>query len=461
MEGFGQRAVDYFSRQSHSPYEHAETLEDVGVGLNMMRTLFRVGRFQEAADVYRGDLARALLFNLEAHSTTLALLRPFFPHGWGNAHSVRPSTACYLINAAGIAFDNIGDHVEALDAYAASLSIAIADGSKATLFADVCNVASALIGQDRIAEAERCGLLALELASFRNEEAIFKGRLFCFDILAVTGRVFEAEALWNLIDPMGRDWLRATYRPGDAEWHYARFRYYQGSLSDPDIVRARTLAQPGRNRRVTRWLHALRGAWRLDHGHWDDAAASLQEAIRMAHEVNQSDEQAAAQLALANLRLGRLPGAREMAEQLSTARRPSHVDLAALWLAIGDREQAKTYALAAYKIAWADGEPYVFRFDLNRAKALLVELGVKIPDLPPHDPQRHEKFPWEKEVEALIEQLRAEKAKEAKKPKSAKAAKRKGKSLEGQPKARSKSKAATASAKLAKRRAARETNAPE
>ncbi|HXM44768.1 MAG TPA: hypothetical protein VN924_26260 [Bryobacteraceae bacterium] len=55
------------------------------------------------------------------------------------------------------------------------------------------------------------------------------------------------------------------------------------------------------------------------------------------------------------------------------------------------------------------GEPYVFRFELDKARALLEKLGAEIPNLPPYDPATAEKLPWEEEVAAAIEELRAEK----------------------------------------------------
>ena len=84
-----------------------------------------------------------------------------------------------------------------------------------------------------------------------------------------------------------------------------------------------------------------------------------------------------------------------------------------LWQAIGDTEQAKHHALAAYKNAWADGEPYVDRYELTQTTELLRQMNVPIPNLPPYDPAKDEKLPWENEVRAAIEKLRAEK--EAKK----------------------------------------------
>ena len=48
------------------------------------------------------------------------------------------------------------------------------------------------------------------------------------------------------------------------------------------------------------------------------------------------------------------------------------------------------------------------RYELNKAHVLLEQLGVDIPELPPYDPDKDEKFPWEEEVAAAIEKLKAE-----------------------------------------------------
>ncbi len=133
----------------------------------------------------------------------------------------------------------------------------------------------------------------------------------------------------------------------------------------------------------------------------------------MAREIGDPATRSEPQLALANFHLGRLSDPRVEAEQLAGIEGVDQGPLAELWLAIGDHEQARKHAIAAYKDAWADGEPYVYRYQLSKAAALLERLGVPVPELPRHDPEKDDKLPWEDEVAAAIEKLRAKKEKES------------------------------------------------
>jgi hypothetical protein len=114
-------------------------------------------------------------------------------------------------------------------------------------------------------------------------------------------------------------------------------------------------------------------------------------------------------LALAKQHLGQLAHPREEAERLAQLRDPAHRLLAQIWLALGDTEKAKHHALAAYQWAWADGEPYVWRYELTQTSELLRQMNVPIPKLPPYYPAKEAKLPWEDEVRAAIEKLRARK----------------------------------------------------
>ena len=192
---------------------------------------------------------------------------------------------------------------------------------------------------------------------------------------------------------------------------------------EDDLAETEGLAAKGRTRQLIRWLRRLRGEWLIQRGSWEPAVESLRESVQMAREVGQEDPLAETLLALAKLQFGQLAEPRQDAEQLGNASWIARLALAELWLAIGDRDQAKKYALAAYQRAWHEGEPFVDRNRLNKSRALLEQLGAEIPKLPPYDPAKDEKLPWEDAVVVAIEVLRAKKAaeaaKEAAKPKPA------------------------------------------
>jgi tetratricopeptide (TPR) repeat protein len=410
-DGYGQRVVDHFSAQAHRPYHEAETLEDVRDGLHIVRTLLKMGRYKQAYNAYRGDLSNALTTNLEAYAEDLSLVRPFFPQGWATLpETVDERKRPYLANAAAIALEGVDERKESSAAFGAALASWLRGADWPGVGSSMRNISQMFGAQNRLAQEERCLLSSLHLATLNDDQqSMFRARQCRFRQLARIGRWADAEAIWDLVDPMGRNWDRGIYFPGDAEFDYARFRLWQGDLSEEQLAHAEKLAQAGKNRVVVRSLLGLRGEWRLERGEWALAAESLREAVSMARAVGQTDADAETQLALARFQLGELADPRREAEQLATARRPSHRALADLWLALGDREQATKHALAAYKWAWADGEPYVHRYELNKARALLEKLGAEIPNLPPYDPAKDEKLPWEDDVAAAIEKLRAEK----------------------------------------------------
>ena len=84
------------------------------------------------------------------------------------------------------------------------------------------------------------------------------------------------------------------------------------------------------------------------------------------------------------------------------------------WLVLGDREQARTCALNAYRSAWGEGPPYIIWYDLERSRALLRELGEPEPQLPPFDPSKVKPIPYEAEIRAAIAKLKAETESQAK-----------------------------------------------
>jgi hypothetical protein len=415
-ERHGQRVVDHFTAQPHRPYEEAETLEDVRSGLHVVRTLLKLGRTHQALRAYGEGLSQALGFNLDLWHEQLSILRCFFPKNW----TILPDgldveEQMFLANSAGLVLHRTGSNKDAIEAYGVALRIGLRTNSWRYVRMFVTNVSLGLSSQNRLARQEQWVLLALDLSlAIGSPNEIFRARLDRFEQLAEVGRNDEAKEMWSELDPMGRNWERHSYRRGQAEKGYARFHFWQGSLQEAHLAEAERLAAQGKDRSVIRSLHRLRGDWRLTQGEWALAAASYQEAVHLARDTRSViDADSETGLALAKQHLGQLADPREEAERLAQLRNPAHRLLGMLWLAIGDTEKAKHHALAAYKDAWADGEPYVDRYELSQTTELLRQMNVPIPNLPPYDPTKDEKLPWEDEVRAAIEKLRAKK--EAKK----------------------------------------------
>ncbi|MFM9959576.1 MAG: DUF4062 domain-containing protein [Phycisphaerales bacterium] len=404
----GEGVLEHFNSRPHDPYEQARSLEDLRLGLMVVRTNIKMGRFDAAARAYMGDFATALLFNVEAPDEVLALLRPFFPSGWdGSPVGLKNERVeRYLANDAAVALADLGEDAEAIRVWGVVLTkqLAASDWNGAAI--SVSSIGDSHSYMNRLAAADRVLLLHLAFArAIGASQGVFDGLLRSFTLNSTLGRHAEAEALWRELDPMGRAWQRAVYRAGRAEWQYARHQHRLGTLQESHLEAAERLAREGNSRLELRGVHRLRGVWRLEEGDWARAASSLDVARTMAHQRGLADEESDTGLALAKFHLGTLSGPRDEAERLGRLRQPAHRVLAELWLAIGDHAAAKPHALAAYKRAWADGEPYVDRYYLAKAEALLTRLGVPKPNLPSYDPAKHPEFSWEKSVRAAIAKL--------------------------------------------------------
>ena len=411
----GQWVVDYFSQQVQDPYAQAETLDDVWPGLQLVRTLLQMGRPQEAYAAYTIELSNALTINLEAYAEILSLLRPFFAADWSSPTvglGKRPFV--YLATEAYIALHELGQVEQSLALNEATLGISLVSKSWGGVRVGISNIAESFEYQNYLARHARHVQMSLDLAELLDDaDQLFRARLDQFQQYVITGRLTEAEESWRVLDPMGRDWRRRLYRPGEAELSYAQFQFERGVLTEAQLRSVEDLAKPGRNRPGVRGLHMLRAEWRLERQEWALAAESLHEAIRMTREADMDVTYLEILLARARLRLGRLPAGRDEAVRLS-----GQVDgskqralayqrvLAELWLALGDPARAADHARAAYRWAWADGEPYVRAYELAQATSLLSQLGVEIPVLPAYDPSQDQPSALEEELRAAIRNLR-------------------------------------------------------
>ncbi|MCK9895603.1 DUF4062 domain-containing protein [Frankia sp. AgB32] len=402
----GQRVIDHFSSRPQNPYTAAETIDDLRNPLTVIRTLLRLGRFPEASLAYTGEFADALFGGLEAYAEMLALLRPFFTHDWTTpSPELDANHQSRLVNDAGLALGNLGEHGTALAAKGAGLKIDLTERNWRYARVGLSNCAGELAHQNHLASAGRLRVLALGLAEHIGGGDSFYPRLDMCDAYVVSGRMDDAERTWAEFSLKFRDLSERSVQAGAAVFSHACYLFERGTLTGEDLSQAVGIAAARGARRYLRGLQLLRGWWLVDRGQWADAADSLETAVRMAREVEVTDAEAETLLALARHHLGRLADPRTEAERLAALREPAHLHLAHLWQAIGDTEQAICQARAAYRYAWADGEPHVRRHDLNRATALLHSLGVEIPRLPAYDPATDPPPDWEEHATALVHDL--------------------------------------------------------
>lgn len=410
----GTRVVDHFTDRPHDPWEQAETLEDLAPGIQLVATLTRIGRFGDALAVYRDGLCDALVSNLMATEEILRLVRPFFPDGWFGAAAMRSDRdRSWLFNHAGIAISD-NDPTLSRTLVEQSLQIDLSAQDRPNLVIDLGNLAKRVATDGQNAKCHHLQRLSLELAEALDEPPrVFTSLLELYGSSSVRGDKDEADALWDRLDPMGRDWPRRTYDPGRAEVFRILDYYYRKELTDTSLTDAEKISRRGRSRYNIIRCANLRGRWHLDRGEPDLAIPPLTEALRLLRLSGRRGLWSQAVLTLARLRTGQGDEAPSVARRLEEKiDRVTALSVAELLREVDEPERATAAALRAHAFACCSGEPYVHRHSLERAESLLRELGQEPPTVPQYDPASDVSFPWEDDVRVLIEETREERANE-------------------------------------------------
>lgn len=412
----GRRVVDHFTSRADPPYEAAETMADVRNGLQTVRSLVQIGDLQRAYNVIDGELTTALWFNLERYNDYLALLRPYFPDGWAEPPQElesKFSLGTVAVRAA-VALESVGRNTEALAADQNAVLALIRAETVSGLGTSLRNHCGHQMGTNHEEAAERALLLDEELAALdpdKDHRTMALLRRFYYSLN--TGKINEAEAALEGFNSCPRPESRGLYRPGNAEVYLVELRLRQGRLDENLLSVGMRAAREGRNRGVIRELHNLRGEWLLSIGRFAESEAVYEEGIAMARESGLLVPDTEARRALAQAKQGKIDQPRETAERIALLEDPPEISLAELFLALGDRTRAVEYATRGYRQAWADGMPYVEWWNLQRCRAVFEALGEPEPQLPPFDPSKATPLPFEAELRAFIEKLKAKKKKEA------------------------------------------------
>ncbi len=403
----GGAVVDHFASKPHGPYEEASSLADLSDGLQVVRTMIHLGMTNQAADLLF-DISNPLSFNLEAHHEFIEVARPLFPRGLDHPPEVDNFVGVLLwANVTNsLAETSPEDMVQCIRM--ALLRAAVARRDLLNVWVSLGNLGESFRVSGRAFLCDRLTQLMFEVSAYVGSNTITSSMLEMFYRSAERGDHEDADRRWQVLARMPRPSERSLYRPGDAEVWFCRLRLQATGLNDQLISQAEETASRGRNRQVIREMHEIRGQWRLQRLEWQLAADSFDEAISMAREAGLDATDCELRRAFTLVHLGEVQQARDIAGKLGDSQ--YNLELAELFLELGETESARKHIGPAYKRAWADGPPYVYGWQLQRCRKVLEALGDPEPQLPPFDASKYPPFPFEEKLRALLDKVKAEKA---------------------------------------------------
>ncbi|MBE2270497.1 MAG: DUF4062 domain-containing protein, partial [Anaerolinea sp.] len=360
------RIADYFNDRPKEAYEEAESLDDLRVSLMVYRALVGAGRLEAAAKFYRGSFADALFFQLNAYTTIIELLTPLFPNGdLDSLPTVEDFTSkSFVLTYFTLAYENTGALHTALRLLAPTIQLDLETANSKYLASDLINYGSCLQELNRLADNDRVCNLVRQLADV-DENDYWKKGAECSVLQSATLRgdwheTAEAEAR------LGEAYDHAFFHL----WR-ARGRFFRGENARPLLEFGMKNARYRNWLTAQKWLLALRAEVELADGNLDAADDSLDQALAIARRSN-AKEQAPYTALLAEIRLaqGDLQAAKDMIEEafamtmIEFDKAAIYNSAAIVYHAAGDFDRAKDYVLQAYKVAWADGEPYSQWYEL-------------------------------------------------------------------------------------------------
>jgi tetratricopeptide (TPR) repeat protein len=410
------RIGDYFSSKQGEDAERPKELTDLSNTLEVFRALMGAGRREQAADFYRYNLSNPLDYNVAAYPAILELLKPFFVDGLDQPPpGLRYRLQSYLVTDLAAAFAYLGQAAPALGLKSLGIRLDLEAEEMGELAVGLLNYAISLADDNQAAAALAARHLAMEVARAAgnaNHEAWAWLQLLVSYV--DLGDWAAAEAAYQAFMARPPITQRDFWR-GVAEQTYAWGLFYQGLPLAENLARAQAWAEASDDAFGLRELEALRGELELRDGEPAAAAERFAKAIAMARKSGISTLAGhLAGLARARLAQGQAEAARHLCEEALRLPNPYlrglHQALAEVYQGLGEAALARDYALKAYTWAWADGEPYVNRYWLDRARALLLQLGEVPPSLPPYDPAKIRPIPHEAGIRALIAKREAAKA---------------------------------------------------
>jgi tetratricopeptide (TPR) repeat protein len=384
----GKRVCNYLIEQADKAARTGDRPEEVRLCLNIMRVncLMEAFYLEEGWKIYEKRLQGKLVYGREEYSECSAALRAI-ARGTRGRENFR-TLSMQVNNELAILLQMRDKNDEALACLDEAIEIALQLGLTADVNRIASNISQSLIRINSLARSHRLAQRVTDLAQAceSDKESLFIAKMNYFHVLALLGRWDQAEELWIELSALKRPNPGPGYRTGTAEFYFAEFQLYRGNLSEEVLTVAEDLAAIGGWRsNLARRIHQLRAKWLMARGLWAEALGSLETSVQIAKDIGMRDPKAEARMALAKFHLGSLKDAEVETDRLSTIPGCDHHALACLWLSLGHLERARFHSWKSYAWAWADGEPFVRRFHLAKARELFKLMGERSPELKPYD----------------------------------------------------------------------------
>jgi tetratricopeptide (TPR) repeat protein len=393
---------DHLASLPQDDFEKATELSQVAHSIDTYRTLVGAGRLDEAVRFYSSGLSTTLWFHLGAYALIVELLTPLFrgsKDGLPQLTSSRDQS--FVLTDLAFALSELGRDGESQALLERSLQIDVEQSNWTEVARHLQNIAACARSLNRHAESSAALALAQQLATATDPDGVTVAVLSNVRSAIEEGR-FAIAQRWLVEFHQRAVPSVAADRPGDAEYLFCLLQFYQGVLTERDWQRGYQLAVQYRNIRTQHRFLALHSEWLLTQDLATPALNAIEEALKIVNRLGAPSSSYHDLHAWALARLGRSTDSRA---ELAAGEQQRFA--AEAWFILGDREQARTCALNAYRVAWGEGPPYIRWYELERSKALLRELGEPEPQLPPFDPTKVKPIPFEREIREAIRKLSA------------------------------------------------------
>jgi tetratricopeptide (TPR) repeat protein len=365
--------------------------DDLTPSVELYNALIGLRRYDDACSLFHDRLSYATLYRLNANRQRTELLEMLFCDGLDKPPRLTSKRAqVYVLHTMAHSFKFLGDLVRAASYHRRANTIDEEMGAPDSLMVGLGQESDSLRLSGRIYDAEIAALRALDISRLRNNPSI------------------EADSLYWLGQTLGNrgsDKFRVAFtrsirlaRLTDAYQAYDLFglaESYAGNAAAAKVWAEHARAwftKVGFTRGVIRALWILADA-ELQLGRHDRAEELTTQTIARAREVGLKQQEIGAVITQAELRRreGDCDAGRSLLSDVweplqAGPFRMQHADalntLARLEHQAGRRQPAIDAATKAYREAWCDGFPYVFKRGVDEASRLLRELGESPPESP-------------------------------------------------------------------------------